>query len=641
MIQSAESAYHYMIRPECETNYFVHGNAPNYSPANVTVFQNPIPIWIQPMAHPEPVDIDSDNQRANPYLLLDYQLDIASQTYYDHAVFKIWNVFDLENLSNLSINFNPAFETLTLHECKILRNGEWINRLDMNELRVIQKEEDLEDNIYSAHLSALLFLEDIREGNILDYSYSISRSSDPRFSYRCFLQDTCQWEQYSLRVVKPPNRSFQTKIFPPDWGSHLSENDNEILWKMKPCPSCKCEPDQPPGYRSIAQFEISEFLNWNDAASVIVPYYQLSDDFKRDAEVLQLAEQWKEKGATLEEQALRAIRYVQDEIRYTGIEVGVSGYQPTDPLATLKRRFGDCKGKAQLLRAFLNLLGIHSDVCLVSTHLCGSVKNCLPSLKLFNHAILRIDLDDIVAFVDATAVYMGGDLSQMGCPFGAGLIVSEKTEDLTTIPVPTIHPEVECHTTFEINDEDAVQMSSVVHFYGSQANHYRNILKGAGLNQMIEPFQQYIKTFFQEFEPLSPVQIEDDRQNNHLTLIATLRLDRPWTCAKKKSNKYICFAPYFLTGYFNQYVDTDRETPLKLTSSRIRESISVKGGYLLNGSETIERDFFTFRSTVSGCDKIEYELITHLDQLAPEDLESYEEALEEGLDELEVVIKRR
>jgi transglutaminase-like putative cysteine protease len=49
--------------------------------------------------------------------------------------------------------------------------------------------------------------------------------------------------------------------------------------------------------------------------------------------------------ATLERRALAAIRFVQDESRYLGIEVEEGTLRPDAPDAVLRRRFGDCKDK--------------------------------------------------------------------------------------------------------------------------------------------------------------------------------------------------------------------------------------------------------------------------------------------------------
>jgi hypothetical protein len=637
---ATDSAYHYMVLPESETNYFVHGNDPNYSPNNVTVHQNKVPDWILAVSIPEIPNPDDANDRLNSNLLCDYQIDISSKTFYEHRVYKIWNAFDLWDHSNLSINFDPDYETLTLHECKVYRNGTWIDKLEMNELRVIQPEFDLDSNIYSAYLSALLFLEDIREGDILDYSYSLSGTPLPRISLRVPLQYESRWEKNHLRIVKPDGRLIHSQISPSDWGRCLIDNEHEFVWEIEPCLPYDEEPDQPPVYRSQKKIELSEFSSWGDVASHFVPFYRLNDDFQHDAEVIEQIRIWKEQGATIEEQAILAIRYVQDEIRYTGIETGKGGFQPTDPLVTLKRRFGDCKGKSQLMRAFLKMLDVHSDVCLVSTKSCAAIKNDLPNPWNFDHAILQVELSGQTAYVDATALYEGGDLSQMSCPFGAGLVISEETQDLVTIPMPIIHPEIQCHTSFDLETGDDVTMNTVIHFYGTQANTVRSIWKSEGLNFLSEHFQNYFETQFSSCTPGSSTRIEDDRTNNHLTLSIDFILEDPWTNTRKKNNKYLNFTPYFLIDYLGQQIDVNRQTPLQLDHQRIKETVSVKGGHLLTNNVTIEHDIFTFNCLTKD-NQVEFELFTNLDELLPEDFDSYLEKLDEAVDEIDVLIKRR
>ena len=50
---------------------------------------------------------------------------------------------------------------------------------------------------------------------------------------------------------------------------------------------------------------------------------------------------------------LRALRFVQDEVRYLGVEIGVNSHVPYPPATVMKRRFGDCKDKVLLLMTML------------------------------------------------------------------------------------------------------------------------------------------------------------------------------------------------------------------------------------------------------------------------------------------------
>ena len=59
--------------------------------------------------------------------------------------------------------------------------------------------------------------------------------------------------------------------------------------------------------------------------------------------------------------------FVQKQIRYFVIEMGIGGYQPHFAADIFRGRYGDCKDKATLLSAMLSTVGIHSDLVMVDT----------------------------------------------------------------------------------------------------------------------------------------------------------------------------------------------------------------------------------------------------------------------------------
>jgi hypothetical protein len=82
--------------------------------------------------------------------------------------------------------------------------------------------------------------------------------------------------------------------------------------------------------------------------------------------------------------------FLQREIRYVGIEIGIGGYQPHAAAAVFHNRYGDCKDKATLLIAMLNSIGVHATYVLVDTRR-GFVDAHVPSID-GNHAIAAIEM---------------------------------------------------------------------------------------------------------------------------------------------------------------------------------------------------------------------------------------------------------
>jgi transglutaminase-like putative cysteine protease len=82
--------------------------------------------------------------------------------------------------------------------------------------------------------------------------------------------------------------------------------------------------------------------------------------------------------------------FLQSEIRYVAIEIGIGGYQPHSAADTFRARYGDCKDKVTLLSSLLHEVGVASDYVLIDTER-GTVNPDMPSAQ-FNHAILAIEL---------------------------------------------------------------------------------------------------------------------------------------------------------------------------------------------------------------------------------------------------------
>lgn len=82
--------------------------------------------------------------------------------------------------------------------------------------------------------------------------------------------------------------------------------------------------------------------------------------------------------------------FVQGQIRYVAIEIGIGGHQPHPATDIFRTRYGDCKDKATLLSAMLGAVGIHSTWVMVDTQR-GVIATGAPSL-IGNHMIGAIEL---------------------------------------------------------------------------------------------------------------------------------------------------------------------------------------------------------------------------------------------------------
>ncbi len=89
--------------------------------------------------------------------------------------------------------------------------------------------------------------------------------------------------------------------------------------------------------------------------------------------------------------------FVQNDIRYVAIELGIGGWQPHPAADVFVHRYGDCKDKATLLASMLHEIGVDSFYVVINARR-GAVTAKTPAYAYgFNHVILAIKLPDGVS----------------------------------------------------------------------------------------------------------------------------------------------------------------------------------------------------------------------------------------------------
>ncbi|MBL0076593.1 MAG: hypothetical protein IPP41_11955 [Rhodocyclaceae bacterium] len=108
------------------------------------------------------------------------------------------------------------------------------------------------------------------------------------------------------------------------------------------------------------------------------------------------------------DQIQEALRFVQQDVRHFGIEIGTSTHQPAAPDKVMEQRFGDCKDKVALLGALFGQLGVPVRPTLVSLRSRATVAQMLPSPLVFDHVIARAELDGQTLWLDGTRAHQSG-----------------------------------------------------------------------------------------------------------------------------------------------------------------------------------------------------------------------------------------
>ena len=135
----------------------------------------PAPAWVDrvtaPAAGPARAGVAG--------ILTDHQVRVTGATVdeYFRRVRKVVSAAGVQNASELSIDFDPSYQRLVLHDIALVRGETRIDELDRNAVRVIEKEPEADEKIYDGQLTALVFLKDVRPGDVIDYDFSLDGSN--------------------------------------------------------------------------------------------------------------------------------------------------------------------------------------------------------------------------------------------------------------------------------------------------------------------------------------------------------------------------------------------------------------------------------------------------------------------------------
>ena len=237
-------------------------------------------------------------------------------------------------------------------------------------------------------------------GNIVGYEYEVEEQP-------FFLQE--MWHFQDLDPVRESHYSLQLPSgweYKASWLNHAEvaptqTGGNVSQWVLHDVSGIRREPEMPPrdgvaGSMIISFFPsggavLNGFANWDEMGkwytNLIGGRVEASPEIKREVSALTAAE------ATSLQKMQALAQFVQRDIRYVAIELGIGGWQPHPAADVYSHRYGDCKDKATLLRSMLREIGIETYHVVIYTER-GAVTPLTPAHHGFNHAILAIRLPD-------------------------------------------------------------------------------------------------------------------------------------------------------------------------------------------------------------------------------------------------------
>ncbi len=493
----------------------------------------PVPTWVSPVEVPTLPDGETNARDGVLDLLADTQVRVTARAVerYYHRVAMALTAAGLEQVSQVQFDFDPSEEALHIHYVHIRRGGEVLDALRPGDVSVIQPERELDDRIFNGELSAITFLRDVRPGDVVDVAYSLvsSEGFGGRFADEYPLGDAFPIRKVHWRLLWPLNRpvwlrALQTDVQPT---REAKSDATEYTWERDDAPAVDVEDDAPLWYDPTPTIQVSEFETWADVVRWALPYY--TPPAKLSSSLQRRIERWSADSEKPEDRLLAAARFVQDEIRYTGIELGPSSFQPADPSTVFERRFGDCKDKSLLLVTILRAMGIDASPALVNLDRGRAVADWQPSPLAFDHCIARATVEGKTYWIDATILLQRGDLSQRrNPPYESALVVDGHSSELSSIAgegggatATTVH---EVYTL----DGEGAQLESTTTYTGTDADDARYSLARSSLADVTRDSLDAYGADFSDVEADGQPVVEDDEAADRLRITEKFRIATFW-----------------------------------------------------------------------------------------------------------------
>ena len=598
-----------------------------------------LPSWVQPHAIP-------DARAAGPAVirLSDNQIWVGDErVIYVRNAIKINNAVALTPLGRVPLPFNPAYQKLVLHTLQVIRDGAVLDRLPGAQVRFLQREAGLENNVYSGIVTASILVDDLRVDDTIEIAYSVT-GTNPVFGGT--YSNLENWDQtlpvddrrliVNAPVARPLRWKFHGDLsnrFPKP--TETTKNGIRTLtFEEIDVPRVAPELLTPPGFSTFRWIQFSEYDDWQGVATWAASLFDIDEPPSPERARLVASLMTK---ATSEERVVGALEFVQSQIRYFSVSLGTSSHRPTAPNTVISRRYGDCKDKSLLLMTLLKDMGIASVPVLARLGNRIGFDDWLPTPLAFDHVIVAVDLDGTRYWLDSTRQGQHGKLATMGQAHdGAEVLPASRVEGrLARISVANRDAlnlnEIDEFVAIQKLDGDG-SLVIVQKLYGVAAEVARIGIDVLPKDRVDESLTTDMQKRYPEATLVGGLKVDDDRENNRLTLTTQFTLKKPLEHAQAQYR--FAFRPGNFARVFAMPAEATRRTPIGLRyplnvvyrlDAKLPDEVAV-----VEGDRTIPVDgrFFTAsatRSFAGNHSEVTLRLKTATDRIAAADVPAMKE----------------
>ncbi|MEA1015109.1 DUF3857 domain-containing transglutaminase family protein [Sphingosinicella sp. LY1275] len=489
----------------------------------IVVRKGPPPAFVVPIAIPEPVPARLRQVEGGFYdLLYDtlVRVDGPLETTYRRRAYKIVDRSGLEKAAQIEVGFDPSYEGLTLHHVSIVRDGRPINVINRTDIDVIRQESELGKGILTGVHTAVFRLPDVRVGDVIDVGWSWA-ARPPLWPGHYFAGHQLAWGVpvglTRYRVDVPAGQRLDAYRYRGAPAARLQRVGGRDIreWTAIDADPVREDRATPQWHRPWQRVSVSTMADWGEVVQWALPLYVGTSEFP--TALADEAARIERQGGTDAVKAIKALRLVQDNIRYTSMSIGTGSYRPRRPADVVRQGWGDCKDKAQLLVTLLRRLGIEAWPALTDVDEGAALPREAPSPGAFDHVVVLARVNGKDHWLDPTLAHQGGTLDTLApLTYDYALPIRTGQRNLMRIQqtLPS-GPTIEAVETYNLRP-DGIRLEVVTTYRGGEADNIRASVAGGAVATKEAEYLQFYASDYPGLRTQEPLRIEDDREAGRL-----------------------------------------------------------------------------------------------------------------------------
>ena len=420
-------------------------------------------------------------------------LPTGQSRYTTHQAVKLLTERGIEKYDDIAIPFQPRAQNITVNIARTIAADGTVYQPPQEAFNDVTPPGLLSQNLYSDTMWRVISMVGLTPGVCIEYQVTLEDKPENAVGGETWITGGFNFQStevtletnYALRIPSAWHLQWKTENFSrrdlpvsthqekPQVSTRYDENGNVIyVWHYGETPALAVEEGMPHVNDIAPRLHYSSIPSWND---VYLWYQQLAADrYTPDSQIEARVHQLT-KDLTTKADKIRAIyHFVASRIRYVGIELGQSAYQPSPATEVLQKQYGDCKDKTTLLIAMLELADIRAYPVLINPAPYEQTDTELPSLNQFSHMLAAIPCNDGRARsqgapieVDEAGGYIWLDATSSTCSYGnlpnsdqgrKGFLIGEAQGEFVDIPIfPAETNRLVSTTELWLSEEGSVQ----------------------------------------------------------------------------------------------------------------------------------------------------------------------------------------